>query len=133
MPRLLLLLLLSITFRDTGAKEAVTFEQFGQLAGVTAYLHIHVELSISSAAAKRELRLGNGRPQLHAYLREHLHLQLHLEEGDARPPGRPLREVDDPPECQALVQGGPASPSRPRGHGRERGHPPEVLTGDAQS
>jgi hypothetical protein len=30
------------------AKEAVIFEQFGQLAGVTAYLHVHIELSITS-------------------------------------------------------------------------------------
>jgi len=52
MPRLLLLFLLSIIFPDTGAKEAVIFEQFGQLAGVTAYLHVHVELSISSVEAQ---------------------------------------------------------------------------------
>jgi hypothetical protein len=32
----------------TESKEAVIFEQFGQLAGVTAYLHVHIELSISS-------------------------------------------------------------------------------------
>ena len=30
------------------SKEAVIFEQFGQLAGVTAYLHVHIELSITS-------------------------------------------------------------------------------------
>jgi len=30
------------------SKEAVIFEQIGQLAGVTAYLHVHIELSISS-------------------------------------------------------------------------------------
>ncbi len=35
-----------------GAKEAVIFEQFGQLAGITAYLHVHVELSISSVEAQ---------------------------------------------------------------------------------
>jgi hypothetical protein len=34
------------------AKEAVIFEQIGQLAGVTAYLHDHVELSISSVEAQ---------------------------------------------------------------------------------
>jgi hypothetical protein len=34
------------------AKEAVIFEQIGQLAGVTAYLHVHVELSISSVEAQ---------------------------------------------------------------------------------
>ncbi len=28
------------------------FEQIGHLAGVTAYLHVHVELSISSAEAQ---------------------------------------------------------------------------------
>jgi hypothetical protein len=52
MPRLLLLFLLSFIFPDTGAKEAVIFKQFGQLAGVTAYLHVHVELSISSVEAQ---------------------------------------------------------------------------------
>jgi len=46
--------LLSVIFPDTGAKEAVIFEQFGQLAGVTAYLHVHVELSISSVEAQLE-------------------------------------------------------------------------------
>ena len=30
------------------------FEQIGQLAGVTAYLHVHVELSISSVEAQLE-------------------------------------------------------------------------------
>ncbi len=35
-----------------GAKEAVIFEQFGQLAGITAYLHFNVELSISSVEAQ---------------------------------------------------------------------------------
>jgi hypothetical protein len=30
----------------------VIFEQVGQLAGVTAYLHVHVELSISSVEAQ---------------------------------------------------------------------------------
>ncbi len=34
------------------AKEAVIFEQIGQLAGVTATLHVHVELSISSVDAQ---------------------------------------------------------------------------------
>ncbi len=34
------------------SKEAVIFEQIGQLAGVTAYLHVHVELSISSVEAQ---------------------------------------------------------------------------------
>jgi len=110
MPRLLLLFLLSVILPDTGAKEAVIFEQFGQLAGVTAYLHVHVELSISSVEAQLgkyqqqgELRLGDGHPRLHAHLRQHLHLQLHPEKGDAEQPGRPLGEVDDPPECQSLV------------------------------
>jgi len=50
--RLLLIFIVSITLPDTGAKEAVIFEQFGQLAGVTAYLHVHVELSISSVEAQ---------------------------------------------------------------------------------
>jgi hypothetical protein len=30
------------------SKEAVIFEQIGQIAGVTAYLHVHTELSITS-------------------------------------------------------------------------------------
>jgi hypothetical protein len=30
------------------SKEAVIFEQIGQLARVTAYLHVHIELSITS-------------------------------------------------------------------------------------
>jgi hypothetical protein len=30
------------------SKEAVIFEKIGQLAGVTAYLHVHIELSITS-------------------------------------------------------------------------------------
>ena len=34
------------------AKEAVIFEQFGQLTKVTAYLHIHIEFSISSVEAQ---------------------------------------------------------------------------------
>jgi hypothetical protein len=49
-----LLFIISITLPDTEAKEAVIFEQFGQLAGVTAYLHVHVELSISSVEAQLE-------------------------------------------------------------------------------
>jgi hypothetical protein len=36
------------------AKEAVIFEQIGQLARVTAYLHVNVELSISSMEAQLE-------------------------------------------------------------------------------
>ncbi len=52
MPRLLLLFLLSLRLPDVGAKEAVILEQFGQLAGITAYLHVHVELSISSVEAQ---------------------------------------------------------------------------------
>jgi hypothetical protein len=38
--------------QGSAAKEAVIFEQVGQLAGVTAYLHVHVELSISSVEAQ---------------------------------------------------------------------------------
>ncbi|MFN9943856.1 MAG: hypothetical protein ACK56I_30720, partial [bacterium] len=52
MPRLLLVFLLSLRLPDIEAKEAVIFEQFGQLAGITAYLHVHVELSISSVEAQ---------------------------------------------------------------------------------
>ena len=44
--------ILSLPLPDVGAKEAVIFEQFGQLAGITAYLHVHVELSISSVEAQ---------------------------------------------------------------------------------
>jgi hypothetical protein len=50
--RLLLLFIVSLRIPDVGAKEAVIFEQFGQLAGITAYLHVHVELSISSVEAQ---------------------------------------------------------------------------------
>ncbi len=49
---LLLLFILSLRLLDVGAKEAVIFEQFGQMAGITAYLHVHVELSISSVEAQ---------------------------------------------------------------------------------
>ncbi len=47
-----MLFVLSLHLLDVGAKEAVIFEQFGQLAGITAYLHVHVELSISSVEAQ---------------------------------------------------------------------------------
>jgi len=47
--RLLLLLALSVIHAPwVESKEAVIFEQIGELAGVTAYLHVHIELSISS-------------------------------------------------------------------------------------
>ena len=47
--RLLLALSVSVIQAPwTESKEAVIFEQFGQLSGVTAYLHVHIELSISS-------------------------------------------------------------------------------------
>jgi hypothetical protein len=49
---LLLLFILSLHLPDVGAKEAVIFDQFGQLARITAYLHVHVELSISSVEAQ---------------------------------------------------------------------------------
>jgi hypothetical protein len=48
---LCLLLTLSISTIQAAwaeSKEAVIFEQIGQLAGVTAYLHVHIELSITS-------------------------------------------------------------------------------------
>jgi hypothetical protein len=48
----LLLFALSISIPGTLAKEAVIFEQIGQLAGITAYLHVHVDLSISSMEAQ---------------------------------------------------------------------------------
>jgi hypothetical protein len=53
--QLLMLFSLSLYFPDAVAKEAVIFEQFGQLAGITAYLHAHVELSISSVEAQLEI------------------------------------------------------------------------------
>ncbi len=49
---LLFLFILSLRLPEVGAKEAVIFEQFGQLAGIMAYLHVHVELSISSVEAQ---------------------------------------------------------------------------------
>ena len=49
---LLTIILLSLPDPRTEAKEAVIFEQIGQMAGVTAYLHVHVELSISSVEAQ---------------------------------------------------------------------------------
>ncbi len=49
---LLLIFILSISIPGSLAKEAVIFEQIGQLARITAYLHLHVELSISSVEAQ---------------------------------------------------------------------------------
>jgi hypothetical protein len=49
---LLLIALLSLPDPRTEAKEAIIFEQIGQMARVTAYLHVHVELSISSVEAQ---------------------------------------------------------------------------------
>ncbi len=46
--RLLPLLLALFINAPVASKEAVIFEQIGQLAGVTAYLHVHIELSITS-------------------------------------------------------------------------------------
>jgi hypothetical protein len=46
--QLLLIRLLAMTDPRTEAKE----EQIGQMAGVTAYLYVHVELSISSVEAQ---------------------------------------------------------------------------------
>ncbi len=37
---------------DPWRKKPVIFEQIGQLDGITAYLHVHVELSISSVEAQ---------------------------------------------------------------------------------
>jgi len=36
--RLLLLFIVSLRIPDVGAKEAVIFEQFGQLAGISTYM-----------------------------------------------------------------------------------------------
>jgi len=46
--RLFLLLLPLVINAPVESKEAVIFEQIGQLARVTAYLHVHIELSITS-------------------------------------------------------------------------------------
>ncbi len=46
--RLFPLLLALFISAPVDSKEAVIFEQIGQLAGVTAYLHVHIELSITS-------------------------------------------------------------------------------------
>jgi hypothetical protein len=46
--KLLPLLLALFANAPVSSKEAVIFEQIGQLAGVTAYLHAHIELSITS-------------------------------------------------------------------------------------
>jgi hypothetical protein len=46
--RLLPFLLVIFANAPVSSKEAVIFEQIGQLAGVTAYLHVHIELSITS-------------------------------------------------------------------------------------
>jgi hypothetical protein len=45
--KLLQLLLVLFANALVFSKEAVIFEQIGQLAGVTAYLHVHIELSIT--------------------------------------------------------------------------------------
>jgi len=64
----LLLFILSISIPGTLAKEAVIFVQIGQLAGITVYLHVHVELSISSVEAQlvkyRQLLKENGDSEL---------------------------------------------------------------------
>jgi hypothetical protein len=49
---LFLIFTLSISVPESLAKEAVIFEQIRQLAGITAYLHVHIELSISSVEAQ---------------------------------------------------------------------------------
>jgi hypothetical protein len=46
--RLLPFLLVLFANAPVSSKEAVIFEQIGQLARVTAYLHVHIELSITS-------------------------------------------------------------------------------------
>jgi hypothetical protein len=46
--KLIPFLLALFTNAPVASKEAVIFEQIGQLAGVTAYLHVHIELSITS-------------------------------------------------------------------------------------
>ncbi len=46
--RLIPILLALFTNAPVDSKEAIIFEQIGQLAGVTAYLHVHIELSITS-------------------------------------------------------------------------------------
>ncbi len=50
--RILLVFLTIAANAPVASKEAVISEQIGQLTGVTAYLHVHVELSISSVEAQ---------------------------------------------------------------------------------
>jgi hypothetical protein len=50
--RILLVFLMISTNAPVASKEAVIFEQIGQLDGGTAYLHVHVGLSISSVEAQ---------------------------------------------------------------------------------
>jgi hypothetical protein len=60
---LLMIVLLALPDPRTEAKEAVIFKQIGQMAGVTAYLHMHVEFSISSV----EVQLN----KYHTLLKQH--------------------------------------------------------------
>jgi hypothetical protein len=60
---LLFLLAVSANTPVGSTKEAVIFEQIGQLARVTAYLHVHIELSISSV----EAQLNKYRQLLHEH------------------------------------------------------------------
>jgi hypothetical protein len=73
--RLLPFLLALFTNAPVSSKEAVIFEQIGQLAGVTAYLHVHIELSITSVeqqlskyrqASHNQARHRREHPRLHA-------------------------------------------------------------------
>jgi hypothetical protein len=47
--KLIPLLLTLFTNVPVDSKEAVIFEQIGQFAGVTAYLHVHIELLWSNS------------------------------------------------------------------------------------
>jgi hypothetical protein len=64
---MLIIVLLALPDPQTEAKEAVIFEQIGQMAGVSAYFHIHVELSISSV----EAQLNRYYTLLHQNFNEH--------------------------------------------------------------
>ena len=81
---LLTIILLSLPDPRTEAKEAVIFEQIGQMSGVTAYLHVHVELSISSVEAQLNKYYTllkqhfNQHEDAMAYMTKISELELHL-------------------------------------------------------
>jgi len=46
--KLIIILLYSLLLTPSSSKETVIFEQIGQLAGATSYLHVHLTISLSS-------------------------------------------------------------------------------------